>query len=53
MEAVIKDRMLVHLKRMFALYGIEGSEQKICEIYKYLPIIKQKYLALYWNILRA
>jgi hypothetical protein len=48
-----KEIILIHLNRCFKIYGIGGTEDKIKEIYKNLPKIKQAYLKLYWEKVRG
>ena len=48
----IERDMRLHLKKAMMKYGIEGTEQKLKDIYKNMSIILEKYLILYNKIIR-
>ena len=48
----IERDMRLHLKKAFLKYGIEGTEDKLKDIYKNMPVILEKYLTLYNKIVR-
>ena len=45
--------MLSNLKEYFNRFGLEGTEQKIKEVYEYSAVIQKKYLDLYKLILKG
>lgn len=50
---LIECDMLYHMNRAFNEYGIEGTEQKIKDLYKKMPIIKEKYLQIYKKLIKG
>lgn len=45
--------MADHIKAGFKVWGIEGTEQKIQELYRNKPGIQEKYLAVYKKLLQG
>lgn len=41
------------LRKCFKKYGVEGTEQKICELYSLMPKIKEMFLTEYHRIISA
>jgi hypothetical protein len=50
MEQYINISMQIDIIRCFQIYGIEGTEQKIKEIYHSMPKMKAEYLKVYHQI---
>jgi len=48
---IIDQTILFHLNKAFKEYGIEGTEQKIKEIYATMPTIKERYLQIYSKVM--
>jgi len=49
----IKRTMIKHLKEAFSTYGIEGTEDKIKEIYCNMDTVREQYLAVYWELIKS
>ena len=41
------------IKKCFNIYGIEGTEQKINELYELMPEVKRQYLDVYNYFLKG
>jgi len=52
MRKEIEERMVNTLKYSFTIYGIEGTEQIIKEVYTHAPTLRNKYLELYSKLLK-
>ena len=45
--------LAVDLKKAFKFYGIEGTEEKIKEVYSLMPELKAQYLEVYSYFLKG
>ena len=45
--------MTEHLTKGFSVWGIEGTEDKIRELYASSPVILEKYLGVYNKLLKG
>jgi len=50
---IIKFQMYHHLNQAFKKWGIEGTEQKLKEIYSQMPTLQEKYLKVYYKLLKG
>lgn len=41
-----------HIKKAMARYGIEGTEEKIKELYKLMPKCRDYMLSIYYNLIK-
>ena len=48
---IIEQQMLYHLNRAFKKWGIEDTEQKLKEVYKDMPVLREKYLKVYKKLI--
>ena len=52
MDELVSYMLEDSLRRAIAFYGLEGAEQKIKELYKNMPVLKEAFLNKYnWNLM--
>jgi flagellar basal body-associated protein FliL len=51
-DNLIDDTMKRYLQRAFSYWGIEGTEQKIKEVYSKMPEIRNRFLKIYYNLFK-
>ena len=49
---IIEQSMIYHLNQAFNKWGIEATEQKIKEIYTQMPKLRDKYLKVYYKLIK-
>lgn len=49
-DFITEETMITHLKEGFLVWGIEGTEEKIKELYSNSPVILEKYLGVYHKL---
>jgi len=56
-EDIIRDDIDVEINKQlhkcFNKWGIEGSLEKIEELYKHMPELKEKWITSFWKIVRG
>lgn len=52
-DKIIQLQMLYHLNRAFKKWGIEATEQKLKIIYSQMPTLREKYLEVYYKLLKG
>lgn len=52
-DFITEEIMVTHLKEGFLVWGIEGTEDKIKELYSSSPVIREKYLGVYHKLIRG
>ncbi len=52
-KEITKEKAIEHLKRAFAEWGVEGTEDKIKELYANTPAIRDYLLEMYYKLLKG
>lgn len=52
-KLIIKTDMRFHLRKGFLKWGIEGTLEKLETLYINTPVLREKYIQEFWNVVKG